>query len=111
MGLVASSSDTQRQRVGKEISKSHVPFMKILFIILPHLFAKKGQIQWRPLTTDPMNDVRCRIFILILLMDSQQVIKTHLFRKENSISLSSTLFFVAVSSKRHDLLSTHHSRY
>ena len=56
MDLVASiSSDTQRQRVGKEISKSHVPFMKILLIILPHLFAKKGQIQWRPLTTDPMN--------------------------------------------------------
>lgn len=55
MDLVASFSDTQRQRVGKEISKSHVPSMKILFIILLHFFAKKGQIQWRPLTTDPMN--------------------------------------------------------
>ena len=82
MDLVASSSDTQRQRVGKEISKSHVPFMKILLIILLHFFAKKGQIQWTPLTTDPMNNVHCRIFILILLMDSQQVIKTHLFRKK-----------------------------
>lgn len=34
-----------------------------------------------------------------------------IYSEKNSISLSSTLFFVAVSSKRHDLLSTHHSRH
>lgn len=68
-------------------------FMKILFIILHHLFAKKGQIQWRPLITDPMNCAIVQSCIIILLTDSQQVIMTHLSTR-NSISLSSKFCFL-----------------